>query len=97
MRIYEFQPTFTHAKFCMVDDWCTLGSCNFDHWSLHWNLEANQEVEDARFAADVTALFERNFAVSVEIDPHRWARRPRWHWCRERAFGTANAWLTLLR
>ncbi|MFC3284624.1 phospholipase D-like domain-containing protein [Litchfieldella rifensis] len=97
VRIFEFQPTFIHAKFSLADDWCTLGSCNFDHWSLQWNLEANQEVHDGRFASEVAALFERNFAASHEIDPARWAKRPRWQRLREWLFGTLDAWLTRLR
>ncbi|QJQ96785.1 MULTISPECIES: phosphatidylserine/phosphatidylglycerophosphate/cardiolipin synthase family protein [Halomonadaceae] len=97
VRIFEFQPSFIHAKFSLADNWCTLGSCNFDHWSLHWNLEANQEVDDARFAKEVAALFERNFAASREILPKEWARRPRLHRLREWLFGTLDSWLTRLR
>lgn len=97
VRIYEFQPTFIHAKFSLVDDWISIGSCNFDHWSLHWNLEANQEVNDARFANEVAALFERNFATSREIDAARWDERPWLQRLREWLFGTLNAWLTRLR
>ncbi|GHB24901.1 phospholipase D-like domain-containing protein [Salinicola rhizosphaerae] len=97
VRIYEFQPNFIHAKFCVVDDWVSLGSCNFDHWSLQWNLEANQEIDDVTFAGHVAALFERNFAASERIDPDAWARRPRWQRVREWFFGTLNAWVTRLK
>ena len=97
VRIFEFQPTFIHAKFSLADHWVSLGSCNFDHWSLQWNLEANQEVDDARFAADVAALFTRNFASSQEIDPEAWARRPRLQRFREWLYGTLDGMLTRLR
>ncbi|MDO0944294.1 phospholipase D-like domain-containing protein [Chromohalobacter israelensis] len=97
VRIYEFQPTFIHAKFVLADDWTSIGSCNFDHWSLQWNLEANQEVEDVRFARDVAALFERNFAASEEIHWAQWRRRPWMQRCREWVFGTLNGWMTRLR
>lgn len=97
VRIYEFQPTFIHAKFVLVDDWASIGSCNFDHWSLQWNLEANQEVEDAGFAHDVAALFERNFAASEEIHWNQWRHRPWTQRCREWVFGTLNGWMTRLR
>ncbi|MCI0509347.1 phosphatidylserine/phosphatidylglycerophosphate/cardiolipin synthase-like enzyme [Chromohalobacter marismortui] len=97
VRIYEFQPSFIHAKFVLVDDWTSIGSCNFDHWSLQWNLEANQEVEDTRFANDVAALFERNFATSDEIHWAQWQRRPWTQRCREWVFGTLNGWMTRLR
>ncbi|APE31438.1 cardiolipin synthase B [Halomonas aestuarii] len=97
VRIFEFQPSFIHAKFTLVDDWVSLGSCNFDHWSLQWNLEANQEVEDPRFAVEVADLFERNFATSHEIDPEAWSRRPRWQRLKEWLFGTLDGMLTRLR
>lgn len=97
VRIFEFQPTFIHAKFTLADDWVSLGSCNFDHWSLQWNLEANQEVADHRFAEDVAELFERNFATSQEIDPMQWAQRPRWQRLKEWLFGTLDGMLTRLR
>lgn len=97
VRIYEFQPNFIHAKFSVVDDWVSLGSCNFDHWSLQWNLEANQEIDDAGFAAEVAQLFERNFAASQRIDASSWAQRPWWQRVREWVFGTLNAWVTRLK
>ncbi|WP_275286444.1 phospholipase D-like domain-containing protein [Halomonas elongata] len=97
VRIFEFQPSFIHAKFALVDDWASLGSCNFDHWSLQWNLEANQEVDDAGFAADVAALFERNFAASREVQRDDWARRPRGQRFKEWLFGLLDGMLTRLR
>lgn len=97
VRIFEFEPSFIHAKFTLADNWSSVGSCNFDHWSLHWNLEANQEVDDARFAGEVAALFERNFSASREITRQEWARRPRWQRIKEWAFGRLDGWLTRLR
>ncbi len=97
VRIFEFQPTFIHAKFSLADDWVSLGSCNFDHWSLQWNLEANQEVDDRRFAVEVAGLFERNFASSREIDPEAWSRRSRLQRLREWLYGTLDGMLTRLR
>ncbi|WP_251978803.1 phospholipase D-like domain-containing protein [Salinicola avicenniae] len=97
VKIYEFQPNFIHAKFSVADDWVSLGSCNFDHWSLQWNLEANQEIEHTGFANDVAELFERNFAASRRIDAEAWAKRPWWQRIREWGFGTLNAWVTRLK
>ncbi|MBA2780572.1 phospholipase D-like domain-containing protein [Billgrantia kenyensis] len=97
IRIYEYQPRFTHAKFCIVDDWVTVGSCNFDHWSLHWNLEANVEVEHADFADEVVALFEQHSAESRTIKWEDWARRPNAQRYRERLAAMISAWLAGLR
>ncbi|WP_236995537.1 phospholipase D-like domain-containing protein [Halomonas huangheensis] len=97
VRIHEFQPSFIHAKFVLADDWSSLGSCNFDHWSLQWNLEANQEVECAVFASEVHQLFERNFAMSKEIHLSEWQARPWWQKVRTWLYGTLDSWVTRLR
>ena len=69
VRIYEYQPHFSHLKMVLVDDWVSIGSCNFDYWNLRWNLEANLEAIDAAFSAQVQQSFERDFQHSREIDP----------------------------
>ncbi len=97
VRIFEFQPTFIHAKFVLVDDWVSLGSCNFDHWNLHWNLEANQEAMDAHLAEDVRALFERNFAASEEVDAAVWAARPWGQRAREWVYGVLDGLVMRLK
>ncbi|MBZ9539292.1 phosphatidylserine/phosphatidylglycerophosphate/cardiolipin synthase family protein [Modicisalibacter tunisiensis] len=97
VRIFEFQPRFIHAKCSLADDWASIGSCNFDHWSLQWNLEANQEIVDPRFAGALASLFEENFSQSVEIRPEQWARRSRRQRLREWLYGTLDAWVTRLR
>ena len=76
VRIHEYQPHFLHLKMVLVDDWVSIGSCNFDHWNLRWNLEANLEALDPVFSAEVAASFERDFAESLEIDLEQWHARP---------------------
>jgi len=97
VRILEFQPRFLHAKTVLCDDWASIGSSNLDRWNLRWNLEANQEVDDARFAREVEAMFERDFGQSAEFEYAAWERRS---W-RERALefigGTVDRWLDRLR
>lgn len=97
VRIFEFNPTFIHAKFVLADEWVSIGSCNFDHWNLHYNLEANQEIESPAMACEVQALFERNFAQSSEVDAARWAARP-WHQrAKEWLYGLLDAVVTRLK
>lgn len=75
VRIFEYQPRFIHVKTLVCDDWVSIGSANVDRWNLRWNLEANQEVEDAGFAAEVTGQFARDLASSKEMTHIRWHRR----------------------
>jgi len=76
VRIHEYQPHFLHLKLVLVDDWVSVGSCNFDHWNLRWNLEANLEAVDSQLSADVAKSFEHDFNQSLEIDLEQWHARP---------------------
>jgi cardiolipin synthase len=67
VRIFEYQPRFTHLKMVLVDDWVSLGSCNFDHWNLRFNLDANLEAVDAKLNEQVVACFTRDFELSTQI------------------------------
>jgi phosphatidylserine/phosphatidylglycerophosphate/cardiolipin synthase-like enzyme len=92
-RIYEYQPTFQHAKVCLVDDWISIGSSNFDRWSMARNLEANLEVIQQDFANNIAAMFKRDFADSTELSLDSWTERSRVQRWRERLWGAVETWL----
>ncbi|MCS4284723.1 phosphatidylserine/phosphatidylglycerophosphate/cardiolipin synthase-like enzyme [Pseudomonas sp. BIGb0278] len=87
VRIFEYQPCFLHLKMVVVDDWVSVGSCNFDHWNLRFNLEANIEALDPSLTAAVSASFERDFALSEEVDLAHWNARPLWRRVKQRIWG----------
>ena len=60
----------------LVDDWVSVGSCNFDHWNLRFNLEANLEALDAQLTSAVADSFIADFQQSCEITLEDWQRRP---------------------
>jgi phosphatidylserine/phosphatidylglycerophosphate/cardiolipin synthase-like enzyme len=76
VKIFEYQPCFLHLKMVLVDDWVSLGSCNFDHWNLRFNLEANLEALDPALTAQVQASFIHDFAASSEVSLKAWEARP---------------------
>ena len=76
VRIFEYQPRFTHLKMVLVDDWVSLGSCNFDHWNLRFNLDANLEARDASLTAAVSVSFTADFAQSNETTLQEWRALP---------------------
>jgi len=78
VRIFEYQPRFSHLKLLLCDDWVSLGSSNADAWNYRWNLEANQEAQDPDLAEQVETMLQEDFARSLEIDLADWLRRP-WH------------------
>ena len=87
VKIFEYQPCFLHLKMVVVDDWVSIGSCNFDHWNLRFNLEANVEAIDPQLTADVVASFERDFALSRQVDLDDWQARPLWRRVKQRIWG----------
>lgn len=83
VRIFEYQPRFIHAKLALCDGWASIGSTNFDRWNLHWNLDANQEIDDARFALQAQQQLEQDFALSEELHYASWQQRPLYLRCLE--------------
>lgn len=90
VRIFEYQPRFLHLKMVLVDDWVSVGSCNFDHWNLHFNLEANVEALDGELTAAVAASFVADFANSTEITLDDWRARPWWRRLQQRLWGSLD-------
>lgn len=93
VRIFEYQPRFMHAKGLICDDLVSIGSCNFDRWSLRWNLEANQEIMDPGFAEQVTQVFLADLEHSAEITLPQWLQRSPWLRFRESLLGLIEAWV----
>ncbi len=86
VRIFEYQPRFTHSKLLLCDQWCTIGSSNFDRWNLIWNLEANQAIDDQHFAKTVRQMLNDDFDQCIEINVASWEKRSwkkrclEWYW-----------------
>jgi phosphatidylserine/phosphatidylglycerophosphate/cardiolipin synthase-like enzyme len=93
VRIFEYQPRVLHGKMSICDDWVSVGSSNLDRWSFKWNLEANQEIDNAAFAEVAAAVFETDCGQSIELDRRRWPRRAWVDRLQERLAGTLDRWL----
>ncbi len=91
--IYEYQPRFMHQKVLLCDAWVSIGSSNLDRWNFRLNLEANQELEDKKFAQQVHAMLQQDKTESQHIQLSDWKRRPfrlrllQWFW------GAVDIWL----
>ncbi len=77
VEIYEYGPTMFHCKAMVVDGaWVSVGSTNFDSRSFRLNDEANLNVFDTAFAAQVLASFEADKAKSARVTRAAWQARP---------------------
>jgi cardiolipin synthase len=68
IRVYIY-PGMSHLKAAVFDGWACLGSANLDQLSLRINKEVNVATsEPAAVDALVESLFERDFAISPEME-----------------------------
>lgn len=68
VRIIEYQKTQLHGKVAVVDElWATVGSSNYDGFSLFVNQEANVVVMDVAFVSELRAHIERGVADGVAV------------------------------
>jgi phosphatidylserine/phosphatidylglycerophosphate/cardiolipin synthase-like enzyme len=97
VQIYEYQPRTLHGKMVICDGWVSIGSANLDRWSFRWNLEANQEIDDAAFAANAARVFAGDCELSVPLCPRRWPQRAWADRLREQIAGRLDIWLDSVR
>lgn len=77
VEIYEYQHTMFHCKIMIVDGFLvSTGSTNFDNRSFRLNDEANLNIYDNGFAAEMTRVFENDLARSKRITLGMWQARP---------------------
>lgn len=77
IEIHEYLPTMFHCKIMIVDGFLvSTGSTNFDNRSFRLNDEANLNIYDEAFAAQMTKVFEKDLAQTRRITLDNWRRRP---------------------
>lgn len=90
VKIYEYQPTFIHAKTMVADRvWGTIGSANFDNRSFSLNDEFNLNFYDREIARRLETIFLKDLGRSRLISYEKWAARP----YRERSIGWLASWI----
>ena len=76
VRIWQSRNV-VHTKVLSVDDlFVSIGSYNFDHRSLAYNLEMVVNLVDDRIARDAAAMLESDMAAGEELTRENFARRP---------------------
>jgi cardiolipin synthase len=87
VKIVEYRRTQLHGKVAVIDDdWSTVGSSNYDGFSLFVNHEANAVVKDAAFARALREHIARGVAEGVVIDPRDYENIP---WYKRAWYGIA--------
>jgi len=87
IEVYEYMPSYLHAKVAIIDDLATVGSSNIDPFSFLLAREANVLVDDAGFAAQLRQSVEAAIEQGGrQILPDAYHRRG---WLRRMADGLA--------
>ncbi|HEY1588894.1 MAG TPA: phospholipase D-like domain-containing protein [Rhodanobacter sp.] len=68
IRVFEWNGSMLHAKTAVADDqWARVGSSNLNIASWLGNRELDAAVEDAGFAGELAAQYERDLGNATEI------------------------------
>lgn len=66
IELYEYQPSYLHAKVAVIDDFAMVGSANLDPFSSLLAREANVWIDDAGFARALKDVLENELGNSCE-------------------------------
>ncbi|HLU14415.1 MAG TPA: phospholipase D-like domain-containing protein, partial [Burkholderiaceae bacterium] len=64
--LYEYLPSYLHAKVAVIDGHAMVGSANLDPFSSLLAREANVWIQDDAFAEQLTAALEAQLASSCQ-------------------------------
>lgn len=79
IKVYRYQPGFLHQKVMLIDDRAaSVGTVNLDNRSFRLNFEITAFVPDARFAAEVEAMLESDFADCRRVEYEELQQRALW-------------------
>lgn len=68
VRFYQYTRGFMHQKVTLIDDeYCTVGTANFDNRSFRLNFEITMGIADRDLASKVRAMLEADFGNAERI------------------------------
>ena len=77
VEIHVYQPTMLHTKLLIIDnELVSVGSTNFDPRSFRLNDEANLNIYERSFAAQMTTVFEGDLKNGTRYTYDMWLKRP---------------------
>lgn len=86
VNVYFTPLPFDHAKLMTIDEeWCLVGSSNWDTRSLRLNFEFDVECYDRALIASVDALIDRKIARSAKLRRDDLMAAPKWTQLRDAA------------
>ena len=78
VRVYIYEPCFSHQKILICDEWVSLGSSNLNHRSFLHDLEMDVVLTHDENREGVLRSFEQDLSDSRPFDPIVWDAMPAW-------------------
>ncbi len=79
IKTFRYTKGFLHQKVVVIDDeYCTIGTANFDNRSFRLNFEITMAVADREFTAQVARMLETDFAHSRAVGAQELSSRSFW-------------------
>lgn len=79
IEVYEYLPSYLHAKVAVIDDRAMVGSANMDPFSLLLAREANVYIDDVAFARNLQKTLEAQITGSSQhVTPLAWRTLSLW-------------------
>ena len=76
VHVYYQEPPFDHSKLLVIDQqYCQIGSANFDFRSLRLNFELNVEIFDSELGKSLSHRIENDKQNATEINNEQLANR----------------------
>lgn len=93
VKIYEYLPSFYHAKVQVIDDWASLGSTNLNYRSLLHDLEADVIVTHPENRRLLEAELLRGFGGSKAVTAESLKETPWFQAAASKLFLLFRRWL----
>ncbi len=90
VKVYLYQPRFSHQKVLVVDDWITVGSTNMNHRSFMHDLEIDVVVTHKENKQRIVDSLLVDQDQSLIFDSRSYFRLPLW----QKAIGIVFSWFS---
>lgn len=92
VRVFIYEPRFSHQKVFVADDWISVGSTNLNHRSFLHDLEMDVVITHDENKRSILESFVQDQALSAPLDESAWAAIPWWKRALSSVFALAKYW-----
>lgn len=92
VKVYVYEPRFSHQKLFVADDWISVGSTNLNHRSFLHDLEMDVVITHEDNRRRILEGYVQDQALSQPFDSTNWARLPFWKRWFSSIFMLAKYW-----